>query len=77
MLVLSFPSHLGKIASEMYEILKTTFSDNDVGRTQTPEWFSPFRQGETLVEDCGCSGCPSRGHIEENVEKDRNIINTE
>jgi hypothetical protein len=31
--------------------------------------FSRFKSGETLNEDCECSGSTSTGHTEENVEK--------
>jgi hypothetical protein len=38
---------LGKTASETHEMLKTAFGDDAMGRTQTFEWFSRFKLGET------------------------------
>jgi hypothetical protein len=31
-------------------MLKTAFGDNAMGRTQTSEWFSQFKCGETSIE---------------------------
>jgi hypothetical protein len=39
---------LGKTASETHEMLKTAFSDNARGRTQTTEWFSRFKRGSNI-----------------------------
>jgi hypothetical protein len=49
-------------------MLKTAFGDNAMGRTQTFEWFSQFKRGETSVEDSERSGRPSVGRTDENVE---------
>jgi hypothetical protein len=62
---------LGKTASETNEMLKTAFGDNAMGRTQTSEWFSRFKRGETSAEDSGRSDCPSTGPTDENVENVR------
>jgi hypothetical protein len=50
-----------EIPSEMHEMLKTALSDNAMDRTQDFWWFSHLKHGETLVEDCQCSGRPSIG----------------
>jgi hypothetical protein len=60
---------LGKTVSEM---LKTA---SVMGRTQTFDWFSPFKHGKTLAEYCEHSCHPSRGHTAENVEKVHKIVN--
>jgi hypothetical protein len=39
---------LSKTASEMHGMLKTAFSDNAMGRTQTFEWFSQFNSGSNI-----------------------------
>jgi hypothetical protein len=44
--------------SEMHEMLKIDLSDNGKGRTQTSEWFTRFKCGETSLEDCEHSGVP-------------------
>jgi hypothetical protein len=66
---------LGKTASETHEMLKTAFGGNAMGRTQTFEWFSRFKRGETSVEDSEGSGRPSTGHTDENVENVRKMFN--
>jgi predicted transcriptional regulator len=66
---------LGKTASETYEMLKTAFGDNAMGRTQAFEWFSRFKRGETSVEDSERSGRPSTCRTEKNVENVRKIVN--
>jgi hypothetical protein len=63
-----------KTESQTQEILKTV-SVNFMGRIQTYEWFSQFKHGETLVEDCEHSGHPSTGHRDKNVEKVYHITN--
>jgi hypothetical protein len=50
-------------------MLKTAFLDNAMGITQTFEWFSQFRHGETSVEDDVCSGYPSTSCTDKNMEK--------
>jgi hypothetical protein len=55
-------------------MLKAAFGYIAVGKTQTFDWFSCFKHGETLVEDCEHSGCPSTGHTDVNMEKDCKIV---
>jgi hypothetical protein len=69
-----FCFELGKTASETHRMLKTAFGDNAMGRTQTFEWFSRFKHGETSVEDCDRLGRPSTGRTDENVENVRKIV---
>jgi hypothetical protein len=66
---------LRKTASETHGMLKTAFGDNAMGRTQTFEWFSRFKRGETSVEDSERLGRPSTGRTDENVENVRKIVN--
>jgi hypothetical protein len=42
---MKFCFKLEKTISEMQEMLKTAFSDNAIGRTQTFEWYSQFKHG--------------------------------
>jgi hypothetical protein len=46
-----------------------------MGRTQTFEWFSRFKPGETSVEDSERSARPSTDRTDENVENVRKIVN--
>jgi hypothetical protein len=65
---------LRKTASQTHDMLKTAFSDNAMGRTQTFECFFRFKSRETSVEDCEHSGCPSIADTQENVEKVCRIV---
>jgi hypothetical protein len=66
---------LGETASETHEMLKTAFGDDAMGRTQTFEWFSRFKRGETSVKDSEHSGRLSTGRTDGNVENVRKIVN--
>jgi hypothetical protein len=57
----------------MHEMLKTAFGDNDMGRTQTLEWFPSFKCGIASVEDCEhCQPCT--GHTDKNMVNGCKII---
>jgi hypothetical protein len=58
----------------MYKMLKTTFSDNSKGITQTFKWFSQFKHGRTLVQDYEHSDRPSTGRTNKNLEKVHKIV---
>ena len=54
-------------------MLKTAFTDNSLGNTQTSVRFSQFKYRQTSAEDCNESGRLSTGRrdeIEEEVNKD-------
>ncbi|PNF39146.1 hypothetical protein B7P43_G01328 [Cryptotermes secundus] len=54
---------LGESGAETLEMLKTTYKDDAMGKTQVFEWFSHFKNGEMSIDD-----------KHENVEKIREII---
>jgi len=56
---IKFCFKLGKTATECYEMLKTTFGEQAVGRSQTFQWFSWFKAGRTSIDDDECSGQPA------------------
>jgi hypothetical protein len=39
------------MAPKMHDTLKTAFSGNDLGRTQTSGWSFKFKYGEAMLED--------------------------
>ena len=47
---------LGKTATEYYEMLKTAFGEQAMGRSQTFQWFSWFKVGRTSTDDDERSG---------------------
>ena len=47
---IKFCFKLGKTATECYEMLKTDFGEQAMGRSQTFQWFSPFKAGRTLTD---------------------------
>ena len=56
---IKFCFKLGKTATECYEMLKTTFGEQAMGRSQTFQWFSRLKQAElglmmtkALVDKC-------------------------
>ena len=50
---------LGKTATEYYEMLKTAFGEQAVGRSQTFQWFFRFKAGRTSTDnDDESSGRP-------------------
>lgn len=75
---IKFSFTIRRTASDMKEMLKNSFSNNDMGKEKTLlEWFSPLKHVKTLVEDRKCSVCPSSGHTQQNAEEVHNIMNKE
>ena len=60
---------LGRTAPETVTILKETFKDEAMGKTQVYEWSDGFKRGETSVEDKLHCGCLSRSRTDKNIEK--------
>jgi len=48
---IKFCLKLGKTATECYEMLKTPFGEQAMGRSQTFQWFSWFKAGRTTTDD--------------------------
>jgi hypothetical protein len=55
---IKFCFKLGKTATECYEMLKTAFGEQAMGRSQTFQWFSRFKAGRTSIDDDERSGRP-------------------
>jgi len=53
---IKFCFKLGKTATESYEMLKTAFGEQAMGRSQTFQWFSRFKAGRTWIDDDERSG---------------------
>jgi hypothetical protein len=53
---IKFCFKLGKTATERYEMLKTAFGEQAVGRSQTFQWFSWLKGGRTSIDDDERSG---------------------
>ena len=65
---------LGKTATECYEILKTAFGEQAMGRSQTFQWFSRFKAGRTSIDNDESSGRPVSSSTPEMIESVRQII---
>lgn len=66
---------LGKTAVEtLWIVLTSIFCDDAVGRTQSFDWFSLIKMGQTSAEDDKRSGRSSTSKTPENVEKVRRAI---
>ena len=71
---IKFYFKLGKTATEYYEMLKTAFGEQAMGRFQTFQWFSRFKAGRTSTDDDERSGRPVYSSTPEMIERVRLII---
>jgi len=71
---IKFCFKFGKTATECYEMLKTTFGEQSMGRSQTFQWFSRFKAGRTSIDDDERSGRPVSSSTPEMIERLRQII---
>jgi len=71
---IKFCFKLGKTATDCYEMLKTTFGEQAMGRSQTFQWFSQFKAGRTLTDDDESSGRPVSSSTPAMIERMRQII---
>ena len=71
---IKFCFKLGKTATESYEMLKTTFGEQVMGRSQTFQWFSRFKAGRTSTDDDERSGRPVSSSTPKMIERVRQII---
>ena len=55
-------------------MLKTTFGEEAMGRSQTFRWFSQFKAGRTSIDDDECSGRPVSSSTPEMIERVGQII---
>ena len=53
---IKFCFKLGKPATECYEIFKTSFEEQAIGRSQTFQGFARFKAGRTSTDDDESSG---------------------
>jgi len=72
--VVKFCFLLDKNATETVVILNTPYKDDAMGKTQVYEWFSRFKNGDTLIEDKPRFGRPSTSRTDENVVKVKEIV---
>ena len=61
-------------AMETFKLLEVAFKEQREGRTQVSEWLFKFKSSVTSVEDSECSGCPSTGKTDEDVEKVKELV---
>ena len=71
---IKFCFKLGKTVTECYEMLKTAFGEQAMGRSQTFQWFSQFKAGRTSTDDDERSGRPVSSSTPEMIERVRQII---
>ena len=55
---IKFCLKLGKTATECYEMLKTAFGEQAMGRSQTFQWFCRFKAGRISIDDDEHPGRP-------------------
>jgi len=71
---IKFCFELGKTATECYEMLKTAFGEQAMGRSQTFQWVSRFNAGRTSTDDDERSVRPVSSSTPEMTERVRQII---
>jgi hypothetical protein len=71
---IKFYFKLGKTATECYEMLKTAFGEQAIGRSQTFEWFSRFKADRTSIDNDERSGRPVSSSMREMIKRVRQII---
>ena len=71
---IKFCLKLGKTAAECYEMLKTAFGEQAMGRSQTFQWFSRFKAGRTSIDDDERSGRTVSSSTPEMIDSARQII---
>lgn len=59
---------------ETFKMLEVAFREQTVGRTQVSEWLFKFKSSVTSVEDSECSGYPSTGKTDEDVEQVKELV---
>jgi AraC-like DNA-binding protein len=65
---------LRKLFTETFEMLKTAFGNEALGRTRPCEWWKRFKDGRISTDDDPHSGRPSVSKTDEIVAKVREII---
>ena len=70
---IKFCFKLGKTATECYEMLKTAFGEQAMGRSQTFQWFTRFKAGRRSIDD-ERSGRPVYSSTPEMIERELQII---
>ena len=71
---IKFYFKLRKTATECYEMLKTAFGEQAMGRSQTFQWFSLFKAGRTSTDDDERSGRTVSSSVPEMIERVSQII---
>ena len=71
---MKFCVKIGKSVTETFEMLKITFGEEAMCRTQTYEWWKRFKEGRTSVDEDPRSGRPSTSKTDDNVVKAREVI---
>ena len=71
---IKFCFKLEKTATECYEMLKTAFGEQAMGRSQTFQWFSRFKAGRSSIDNDERSGRPVCSSTPEVIERVRQII---
>jgi AraC-like DNA-binding protein len=69
-----FCQKLDKTATETYEMLQQAFGETALSRSKTFEWYSPFKNGRTSIDDDPHTGRPSTARTNETVDRVNAVI---
>lgn len=71
---IKFCFKLGKTATETYQMLRTAYGEEAMGKSQAFEWFSKFKRGVTSVKDENRLGRPTSSKTNKNIDRVREMV---
>ena len=71
---IKFSFKLGKCATEYYEMLKTAFGEQAMGRSENCQCFSRFKASRTSTDNDERSGPPVSSSTPEMIQRVRQVI---
>ncbi|XP_054715265.1 protein GVQW3-like [Uloborus diversus] len=74
---IKFCVKLKKTPTETLQIINEVYGEEALSRTQVFQWHKNFREGRDDVHDEQRAGRPSTSHTDPNVQKVREVLNTD
>jgi len=74
---IKFCVQLNKTATETLQMIQEAYGEDALSRTQVFQWHKNFREGRDDVHDKQRVGPPSTSHTDTNVQKVRDVLNSD